>query len=215
MKMTADEIYSARKQFFNESAEKWIDMWYRDPETGEQKKHEKDFQRLFSLIPLAKGDCVLDTGCGTGVLVPYVLDAIGEAGTLYELDFAEKMIETNRKLHHEVNVRFIVAGVEHAPLAHESCDIAICFSCFPHFQDKPKAIETLGRVLKPQGLLAISHFDSSDGINSHHKSCHAVMHDHLPDETDMRQMITDGWFGIETFIDEKGFYYIQARKNNS
>ena len=210
--MTESEIYAARKQFFNDSAEKWIDMWYRDPETGEQKKHEKDFERLLALMPLDPGHCVLDAGCGTGVLVPYILDAIGDQGTLYELDFSENMIDVNSLLHPMENVRFLVSDVEHAPLEDASCDIAICFSCFPHFQDKALSIRTLGRILKTRGLLIIAHFDSSDGINHHHKSCHAVMHDHLPDEAAMRTMIADAGFDIESFIDEKGFYYIQARK---
>ena len=210
--MMPDEIYGARKQFFNDTAEQWIDMWYRDPQTGEQKKYEKDFERLFSLIPLAPGDCVLDAGCGTGVMVPYLLDSIGETGMLYELDFAEKMIETNRRIHRQDNIHFIVSDVECAPLANESCDVAVCFSCFPHFRDKEKAVQALERILRPQGFLVIAHFDSSDGINNHHKSCHAVMHDHLPDEATMREMITSSGFRMETFIDESGFYYIQARK---
>ena len=212
MKMTDAEIYDARKQFFNDSAGKWIDMWYRDPETGEQKKHEKDFNRLFALMPLAPGHCVLDAGCGTGVLVPYILDAIGDQGTLYELDFAENMIDLNRSLHPMKNIRFLLSDVEHAPIVEASCDIAVCFSCFPHFQDKGQAIVALARILKASGILIIAHFDSSDGINHHHKSCHAVMHDHLPDEAAMRTMIADAGFDIESFIDEKGFYYIQARK---
>lgn len=212
MKMTSAEIYSARKQFFNESAEKWIDMWYRDPETGEQKKHEKDFERLLALMPLESGHCVLDAGCGTGVLVPYILDAIGEQGTLYELDFAENMIDVNSLLHPMENLRFLVSDVEHAPLKDASCDVAVCFSCFPHFQDKAEALRTLARILKPNGILVVSHFDSSEDINSRHKSCHAVMDDHLPDETVMRAMIQDAGFQIDTFLDEKGFYYIQAKK---
>lgn len=210
--MTSDEIYGVRKQFFNDAAEKWTEMWYRDPETGEHKKHKEDFERLFALMPLAQGDCVLDTGCGSGIMVPYILDGIGASGTLYELDFAEKMVETNRRLHRQDNIRFIVSDVEYAPLAAESCNVAVCFSCFPHFHDKEKAIAALERILKPQGVLVIAHFNSSEEINHHHMSCHAVMHDHLPNEQTMRKMITSSGFYIEIFIDEPGFYYIQARK---
>jgi len=215
MKMTPAEIYSARKKFFNESADKWIDMWYRDPETGEQNKHEADFKRLFDLMPLNPGDCVLDAGCGTGVLVPYILNAIGDQGTLYELDFAENMIGTNSTLHPDGRIHFIVSDVECAPLPETSCEVAVCFSCFPHFQDKRKAVRTIERILKPRGIMVIAHFDSSDGINSHHKSCHAVMHDHLPAGDAVRAMIEEAGLSIATFIDEKGFYYIQAQKNSS
>ena len=215
MKMTPDEIYRARKRFFNDHAEKWLDMWYKDSTTGRYDKHRKDFERLFSLAPLTRGDHVLDVGCGTGVLVPFILDRITETGIIYELDFAEQMIEINRGLHEQDAVRFIVSDVEHAPLDDASCDTVICFSCFPHFQDKNKATARLSHILKPNGIFIVSHFASSEKINEHHRSCDAVMHDHLPDEADMRSLLQSVSLGIEVFVDEPGFYCIIARKPTS
>jgi ubiquinone/menaquinone biosynthesis C-methylase UbiE len=212
MKKTPDEIYRTRKQFFNDHAEGWIDMWYKDPATGRHDKHEKDFDRLFSLLPLKRGDRVLDAGCGAGVLVPFILERITETGILYELDFAEKMIEVNRSRHKGDNIRFIVSDAENKPLDDASCDVVICFSCFPHFQDKEKATLVLSRILKRGGVFAVSHFDSSEGIKKHHESCHAVMHDQLPDEAAMRALLQAADLGIDVFIDEPGFYCIIARK---
>ena len=88
MHRTADEIYRTRKQFFNDNAEAWLDMWYRNPDTGEYDRHQENFERLFSLLPLRPGDIVLDAGCGSGVLVPIILDRIGKTGLLYELETA-------------------------------------------------------------------------------------------------------------------------------
>lgn len=212
MNMRQDEIYRARKAFFNEHAEKWIDMWYKDETSGDHDKHGKDFERLFSLLPLKAGDRVLDVGCGTGILVPYVLDRIGTAGMLFELDYAEKMIETNRKLHREPNISFLVAEAESAQLEDASCDVIICFSCFPHFHDKKKAMANLSRILKSEGIIAVSHFESSEGIKKHHGSCHAVMHDHLPDKSDMYALFQKEGLKIDLFIDEPGFYFTRAKK---
>lgn len=80
MQMTRDDIYRSRKEFFNNHAEMWQDMWYKDRATGRYDKHGKDFERLFSLIPLKLGDHVLDVGCGTGVLVPFILQRITTKG---------------------------------------------------------------------------------------------------------------------------------------
>jgi ubiquinone/menaquinone biosynthesis C-methylase UbiE len=212
MKMTPDEIYDIRKRFFNEHAGNWLDMWYRDPATGKHDKHEKDFNRLFSLLPFKPGDRVLDAGCGTGVLVPFIMERIGREGLLYELDFAERMLEINRSLHEGPNVRFILSDAENVTLEDDSCDMVICFSCFPHFHDKERAVEALSRLLRPGGIFVVAHFDSSEGINRHHGSCNAVMHDHLPGAGAMRSLFESAELEIEMFIDEPGFYCITAKK---
>lgn len=212
MQMTPEEIYRMRKQFFNDSAEAWLDTWYKNPETGQHDLHQKAFERLFSLVPLMPGDRVLDAGCGSGILVPMVLERITQRGILYELDFAEKMVEVNRNLHKEENIRFIVADAAEAPLEDESCDAILCFSSFPHFDDKESAMRILSRILKRDGTFVVAHFDSSEAINRHHGSCLAVMHDHLPAESEMRALFQRAALSINLFIDEPGFYCATAKK---
>jgi len=212
--MIQDEIYRLRKEFFNEHAEKWCDMWYRDHATGRSDKHQKDFERLFSLLPLRPGFHVLDVGCGTGVLVPFIIERITSTGILYELDFADRMIEVNRRLHQQENLRFLIADAENAPLNAACCDVVICFSCFPHFQDKENALLVLSRILKPGGVFVLAHFDSAVGINKHHAACHAVRHDHLPDKAAMEILLQRAALAIDIFIDEPGFYLIRAKKSS-
>jgi demethylmenaquinone methyltransferase/2-methoxy-6-polyprenyl-1,4-benzoquinol methylase len=208
--MTENERYRRRKEFFNDHADKWLDMWYRDGDTGACDRHAGDFDRLFSLMPLKAGDHVLDVGCGTGVLVPFILERITSTGLLYELDFAERMLDVNRSLHGQHNIRFVHTDAESAPLENDSCDVVVCFSCFPHFHDRERALATLCRILKPGGHLIVSHFSSAEGINRHHGSCEAVMHDNLPDERSMRGVLSNAGLTVERFTDEEGFYYIYA-----
>ncbi len=212
MNMMHDELYQTRKKFFNDHAENWHDMWYKNDATGRYDKHVRDFERLFSLLPLKPGDHVVDVGCGAGVLVQPILERIGPSGTLFELDFAEKMIQINRKLHRADNIRFIVSDAENAPLDDAACDAVICFSCFPHFHSKTKATATLTRILKPGGLFVVSHFNSSEEINTHHKSYDAVMHDRLPGEAAMHALLETAGLAATFFVDESGFYCIVSRK---
>ena len=214
MKMTGDEIYRARKEFFNKNAKTWRDMWYVDEATGRYDKYDRDFERLFSIVELKAGEHVLDAGCGTGVLVPFILERITGEGLLYELDYADKMIEINESLHREDNIRFIVADVENAPLDSGSCDTVMCFSCFPHLHDKEKAMAELSRILKPEGVLAVSHFTSSDGVARCHEAHHAVMHDRLPDKAGMHSLFERTGFDILVFMDEPDFYCVIARKRS-
>lgn len=212
MKLKKDDTYTQRKDFFNEHAEKWEDMFYKDKTTGRYDKHKMDFDRLFSLIPIKEGDIVLDVGCGTGILVPFILTYIKETGILYELDYSERMLQVNKKMHKDDNIIFILADAEDTPLADESCDLIVCFSCFPHFYDKVKAVKRLAGILKYDGFFIVSHFDSSDGINRHHSTCKAVMHDHLPDKEEMFNLFDESGIEILNFIDEPGFYFIMGKK---
>jgi len=209
---TPEEIDRTRKQFFNDRAAGWMDLCYKDEKTGEYTRHQKDFDRLFSIIPLKPGDTVLDAGCGSGVLVPDILSRITETGLLHEMDFAEKMIEVNKTLHTAKNINFIIADAANAPLDAESCDAVFCFSCFPHFHDKEGSLRALARVLKRSGLLVIAHFISSEEVRQHHTPCCAVMHDHLPDESAMRELFRLAELNIRKFIDEPGFYCVLADK---
>ena len=210
---TADDMYLERKDFFDRNANKWIDMWYKDPASPHENKHFKEFERLFAMLPLKAGDRVLDAGCGAGVLVPFLMPRIGADGFLYELDFSEKMIEANRAEHGAPNIEFIVADVENAPVESSACDLAICFSCFPHFYDKLQALLRLSELTKPAGRVVVAHFASAAEINDHHRKSPAVMHDHLPAEAEMRGLFAKAGLAVELFIDEPGFYYVIAGKN--
>jgi demethylmenaquinone methyltransferase/2-methoxy-6-polyprenyl-1,4-benzoquinol methylase len=207
-----EEMYEKRKQFFNDHAEKWLDMWYRDETSGRYDAHAAGFARLFAALPLAQGQSVCDIGCGPGVLVPYILERIGPSGLLYEIDVAEKMIDVNRKLHPEPNIRFIADDIANRPVPEASCHAAICFSCFPHFQDKPGALAAVAHALTSGGFLAIAHFDSAHAINNRHAKHPAVAHDTLPGEQEMRIMVETAGFCVLSFIDEDGFYLLTAEK---
>jgi SAM-dependent methyltransferase len=165
-----------------------------------------------NLLSLSGRDLVVLSVIAAALLVPMVLERITSAGILYELDFAEKMIEVNKSLHKEDNFRFIVADVAESPLEDASCDVILCFSSFPHFHDKERSLRKLARILKCDGRLTVAHFDSGEAINRRHESCHAVMHDHLPGQSEMRDLFQRAGLNVELFVDEPGFYCIIAKK---
>lgn len=70
----------------------------------------------------------------------------------------------------------------------------------------------LSQIVKRAGTFVVSYFDSSEGIKKHHSSCHAVMHDRLPDEPSMRALLRKVGLKITVFIDQAGFYCIIAVK---
>lgn len=211
--MIPDEAYEARRTFFNERAETWLDTWYKDPSTETYTRHHEKFMRLFALVPIQEGDHVLDVGCGSGILVPYLLEKVSPGGRVYELDYAENMIRVNQRLNRDRRIRFIIADAADMPLGKEMCDVVMCFACFPHIHNKKAAMEAMAAVLKKNGCLAVAHLESSQAINDHHrKSGTPVMHDTLPKKQEMISLFEATHLRIERFIDESGFYLVLGYK---
>ncbi|MDD5484086.1 MAG: class I SAM-dependent methyltransferase [Kiritimatiellae bacterium] len=205
-------IIKRQKEFFNRHAEKWMDMWYLGRKAAGRRRFQREFRRLFELAPIKKNDVILDAGCGSGVLVPYILRRLGAKGKLHEVDYAEKMIAVNRSLHKDPRLEFHAADVHDLPLAAKSCDGAFCFSCFPHFRNKPKALRSMQNVLKSGGWLLLAHFDSPEALNHHHAHSHrAVKHDRMPDEAGMRALFAKAGLTVARHVNEDGFYAFLAK----
>ena len=64
------------------------------------------------------------------------------------------------------------------PLPDESCDRVICYSVWPHFDDRAAVAAELGRVLRPGGSLHVWHLGSRARVNAIHASAgEAIRHD--------------------------------------
>ena len=190
-----------------------MNRWYNAPDARRRRRFGHELRRLFVLASIRKNDIILDVGCGSGVLVPRILRRLGPAGKIHEVDYADKMIAVNRRLHIDPRIRFHVADVNALPLPEKSCDGILCFSCFPHFHDKARALCALATVLKTGGWLLLAHFDSPEALNHHHASSHmAVRHDRMPDETAMRALFAGAGLTIVHHVNEHGFYAVLAKR---
>ncbi len=197
------------KDYFNNAADTWDDRF----QTPELLSFLKRLVPQFNLKP---GQHVLDVGTGTGVLIPYLIRAIGNCGSITAIDFSEKMVQKCKaKYSHYKNVNINVGNIENATYPTESFEAVICFGVFPHLKNKEKALQNINRMLKPYGKLVIAHALSSEELRSHHqKVSKLVAHATLPKEAEMIQMLDQTGF-IETYImDELGSYLCVARKPN-
>ena len=131
---------------------------------------------------ISKGDVVLDVGTGTGVMLPFIHELIGDEGEITAVDLAEKMLDIARKKHSFNNVNYLLGDISSVNLPKNNFDVIMCYSVFPHFQDKPGIISHMSGLLKPNGKLVIAHSQSREAINNlHSKSSDAVSQDDLPE----------------------------------
>ena len=193
------------REYFNQLAGKWDKM------TSEETRSR--LPEMIKDLEIKAGDTILDVGGGTGILLPLLYEAAGNKSKIVSLDIAEEMLRQARNNSYPSNIHYVHADVAAIPLASESFDFVICYSCFPHFPDKIKALAEMARVLRSKGRLVICHTASRHEINELHKSIGDVIgNDTIPDEAIMRRMLSKSGLNTIEVRDEAYRYFAIAAK---
>jgi ubiquinone/menaquinone biosynthesis C-methylase UbiE len=144
-------------------------------------------------------------------LVPFLLAKIGRIGRLVALDFAEEMLKKARAKGLRGNIDYLNADITSVPLPDEVFDAVVCYSSFPHFHDKPKALREIKRLLKKGGRLFICHTASRARVNEIHRGIAAVAGDTIPDSSEMRNMLMETGFTDIKISEAADSYLVSAR----
>ncbi len=200
-----------RIDFFNQCAEEWDTMVTHVPE-------KLDF--ITGLLGLISSSRVLDVGTGTGVMIPYLTSIISPPGKIVALDYAEEMIKVAAWKFPPARypqVQYLVQDIYHAPVKRQY-DIILCYSCFPHFPDKPGIITHLARGLASGGTLMIAHSESREQINNMHNNIEGrVRKDFLPPMDEVSMLMESAGLTVGKRVDSDEFYIITGEsieKNN-
>ncbi len=113
--------------------------------------------RLIDGACIGPGSHVLDIACGTGVLARHALASVGDTGRVVGADPAPGMLAAAREVTPEID--WICCPAEALTLDDTSFDCVVCQFGMMFFQDRPKAISEMLRVLRPGGKLAIAVWD--------------------------------------------------------
>ncbi len=204
-------IDNPRREIFNDLADGWDE---RVVLTDAQKATIEAVVRSSGLDSDA---AVLDVGCGTGVLAPYILQRLGPRGRLIGIDVSDGMIGKARTKNSDQRALYIRGDVYTYEFADESFDAVFVFSAFPHLHDKPTALGIFHRILKTGGTLVIFHVESSEAINSFHKEhvrSEVLQKDFLPSiETLCGMADRSRWIILES-KDEEELYLLRMKKKS-
>jgi ubiquinone/menaquinone biosynthesis C-methylase UbiE len=196
-----------RRSFFDSSASAWDQLLERDLRTGK-------LCEMVGQFGIGEGDAVLDVGTGTGVLLPLIGKAVGPRGTLVAIDFSLKMLLAATRHDFEIRPPFFNADVAAIPFRKGSFDKVTCFSAFPHFPDKKRALAEMARVLKKDGSLFIAHLHSIEEIARLHRGVGGSVHqDHLPDSDMMAKLMIEAGLDCVRIENEPGRFLAQGRKD--
>jgi len=187
------------RAFFNEKASIW-----------DESVAEKDVTKLENVarqLNLELGTTVLDIGTGTGVFVPYLVKKMGQEGQLVAFDIAEKMLQVARAKGIPGKITYVQADVNFIPLVDEHFDAVVCYSSFPHFENKAKALYEIKRVLKKGGRLFVCHTASRDNINAIHSQIPGFASHILPNRGEMKRLLLEsGFIEVEVYDTTQSYF---------
>ena len=191
----------SRQAYFNQLA----DSWDKRFQTEALSTFIEQLVPTFGLLP---GQKILDVGTGTGILIPFLLKAVGPTGQISAIDYAEKMVKICKaKYAHLPNVTVTVQQVEKLDFQSQTFDAVTCFGLFPQIENKEEALRQMNLVLKTNGKLIIAHALSRAEIKAHHHNASSVVaHDELQTAAVMEKLLTQAGFGKIHIIDKPGQY---------
>ncbi|HEX37744.1 MAG TPA: class I SAM-dependent methyltransferase [Candidatus Cloacimonetes bacterium] len=199
--------YHRRKAFFENKAATWDEGNNYDP---------VKISQILTFTGMKKNNVVLDVGCGTGVLIPQILDIIGDHGKVVALDYSQNMISQDQNkfpAKEHPNITFYHADFLELPY-HDYFNIILFFSCFPHFDEKQKVLLFSKKLLHIDGRIVIAHAQSREEINHiHRKKDRAVARDYLPTVDEVKQMCEMISLKVENDIDNCKLYAVSICNN--
>lgn len=113
-------------------------------------------RRLASLLKIGESDLVLDAACGVGSSSILLSQESGCATVGIDLLPQNVKEAVGRTGVSHTRAAFMAAEAHHIPLASSSLNVALLECVLSAMDDKARAVEELGRVLKPGGRLGIT-----------------------------------------------------------
>jgi len=138
-----------KTSIFNEKAAKGYEGWY---ETKEGKYYDKlEKQLILRLLKPARGESLLDIGCGTG----HHLRWLASFGLkLAGVDNSSPMLEVaKRDLNKDIELR--LADAEDLPYPEDSFDIVMMITTLEFLEEPKLALKEALRVCKDRVLLGV------------------------------------------------------------
>ncbi|RLB14455.1 MAG: hypothetical protein DRG82_13770 [Deltaproteobacteria bacterium] len=139
---------------FSKYYDRFVALHSRDAQGGLRKF-------LSAKIPVGTGDFVLDLCTGTGTLLPYLGEKVGENGLIVGADFSWGMLEVcNMKNRKFPNIQILESDVAYLPFKDNSFDAVTCSHAFYELKGKTQEqmLQETVRVLKPgKSFLMMEH----------------------------------------------------------
>lgn len=138
---------------FDDQTARRLEVVYNTPDIVNQRR------RTVKRLAPKPGERILDVGCGPGLLVTEMAQAVGPTGHVTGIDIADAMIALSEQRLADSpladRVTFLKGDATALPFADEAFDAAVCVQVYEYVEDVETALAELHRVLKPRGRTVI------------------------------------------------------------
>lgn len=115
------------------------------------------------LLALETGQRVLEVGCGSGVFLPRLAEAVGPDGRVVGIDHAQAFVDEGRSkmaaLGLSDHVSLQQGDVYHLPFGDGSFEAAHCERVLMHLENPTEALRETARVVRPGGTIVAAEPD--------------------------------------------------------
>ena len=109
---------------------------------------------LYKEVKIQKGSKVLDIGCGSGALLPFLSDKVGNSGLVHGVDISNPLLELAKKYHSALeNINFLNADAQSYNFKSLNYDNIVSRFGVMFFADPTKAFKNIRKSLKSGGKL--------------------------------------------------------------
>ncbi len=124
-------------------------------------RYAEDQKMKYALIlqdlPSGIGRLVLDLGCGTGLLLPKIMNRCGE---IIGLDISKEMLKRAHLLTDgKAGINLILADADHLPFRKCCVDAIFAMTLLQNMSDPRQMLNEIRELMKPEGRLVITSLD--------------------------------------------------------
>lgn len=146
-------------KIYDNKAAELLDRSYQTPEIVNQRL------RTLAALALARGESVLDVGCGTGLLLEQEALAVDSEGRAEGIDFSDAMLEHARRRCADLGQVGLQQGsADTLPFEDATFDALSCTQVLLYVENMDQALNEYYRVMKPRGRIAIIETDWSGAV---------------------------------------------------
>ncbi len=133
-------------------------LYYNQTAAGYDAQYAEEqnmkIRAALSNVHLKENRLILDMGCGTGLLFPYIAD---KAKLLVGIDTSAKLLKrAQKRARQNPNVTLIQADADHTPFKNQTFHIVFAITLLQNMPDPTATLKEIGRITKPKAVIILT-----------------------------------------------------------